>query len=752
MGIDNKFNEYSVNALQYAKDYAKETGFSTIGSEHLLIGLLRENTGIAAKTLYSFGMTEEYAMETLKSIQNFSYVADDLVTKGIVIKKQMTPVAKKITDKAYEISKQYGQRLVGTEHILMAILSTNDSIALRIITSANIPKEFLYEKLASKCMPKYETEQKSTTPTLDKFSKDLTKLAKLGKLDKTVGRTKELTRVINILSRRNKNNPCVIGEAGVGKTAIVEALAQKLVKNQLPDEFTGKRIVSLDLSLIVAGTKYRGDFEERLKKIIDEVIKSENVILFIDEIHSMVGAGAAEGSIDAAGILKPPLSRGELQIIGATTISEYRKYIEKDKALERRFQPVMLEQPTPQETVKIIQGIKNHYENHHNVTISDEAITAAVELSVRYIQDRFLPDKAIDLIDEASSELRHNFSAISNKGTPILTKEHIASVVSLATKIPVRELDCTEKHKLSNLEQTLKENIKGQDEAIISVAKAIRRGRAGINNPKRPVGSFIFAGPTGVGKTQLTKELAKTIFGNANNMIRLDMSEFMERHSVAKLIGAPPGYTGYDEGGQLTEKVRRNPYSIILLDEIEKAHPDIFNILLQILEDGVLTDSQGRTVDFKNTIIIMTSNVGAKELTSKHKMGFENCVVSKNNIAKENVYVEIKKLFSPEFLNRIDDIIVFNSLNNESIKEIAKNMLDEFKSRLENKNIKCVFGEQLTNYIANSCKETSYGARPLRRAIQDNIENFVADKIISGEITSGNEILIDYTDNKVTLK
>ncbi len=801
MGIDNKFNEYCLKALEHAKDYAKENSSSAIGSEHILMGLLRENTGIAAKTLLSFGLTEEYALETLNTLQGFCYVADDVATKTFTRKKAYTAVAKRITEKAYDISRQCGSKMIGTEHLLMAIIRSGDSIAVRLLTSANIPTEKLYDKLASKCMPTYEIESRpSSTPTLDKFSKDLTQLAHSGKLDEIIGRSEELSRVTNILSRRSKNNPCIIGEAGVGKTAVVEALAQKICDNELPDEFSGKRIVALDLSLMVAGTKYRGDFEERLKRIIEEVKKSNNVILFIDEIHNMIGAGAAEGAIDAASILKPPLSRGELQIIGATTISEYRKYIEKDKALERRFQPVMLEPSTPKEAVRIISGIKKHYENHHNVTISDEAVTAAVDLSVRFIQDRFLPDKAIDLIDEAASKLKHDFFATSktlnrlngkylkaisemdrclNNGNyekaidlkeesdsilkkiknaeakkssqrPTLTKEHIRTAVAVTTKIPITEINCTETAQLVNMESILKSHIKGQDEAVAIVSKAIRRGRVGINDPKRPIGSFIFAGPTGVGKTELTKALAEVMFGNSNAMIRFDMSEFMEKHAVAKLIGAPPGYVGYEEGGLLTEKVRRHPYSIILLDEIEKAHPDIFNILLQILEDGVLTDGNGRAVDFKNTVIIMTSNVGAREITVKNKMGFEQGTDHK--AIKQNVLGEIKRLFKPELLNRVDDIVVFKALSNDNLKEITNGLLNEFKLRLKAKNIKCNFGDSITEFITNRCGGLNYGARPLRRAIQENIENAVADKILSGEINEGSEIIIDTKENEITIK
>jgi len=808
MGIENKFNDYCSKALQHAKEYAIENGSNAIGSEHILMGLLRENTGIAAKTLVSFGLSEELALERLNNLIGICYVPDDIAQGGITRRKPFTPAAKRITERSYDISRQCGCKLIGTEHLLMAIIRSGDNIALRLLNSANIPIEKLYDKLAEKCMPVYEIDNSkhNHTPTLDKFGKDLTQLAHEGKLDEVIGRTTELERIVNILSRRNKNNPCIIGEPGVGKTAIVEALAQKIADNELPDEFKNKRIVMLDLSSMVAGTKYRGDFEERLKKVIDEVKKNKNVILFVDELHNMVGAGAAEGAIDAANILKPPLSRGELQIIGATTINEFRKHIEKDKALERRFQPVTVEPATAEETKKIISGIKKHYENHHNITISDEAAESAVYMSIRYIQDRFLPDKAIDLIDEAASKLKHESFAMSNSlnrlntkylktisemdlaiikndyeaaadlkleseevlkkikaaqkradnkksvSRPVLKPEHIAAAVSLTTGIPVNEINTSESRQLINMETTLKERVKGQDEAISVISKAIRRGRVGLNDPKRPIGSFIFAGPTGVGKTKLTKALSSVMFGSENAMIRLDMSEYMEKHSVAKLIGAPPGYVGHEDGGQLTEKVRRHPYSIILLDEIEKAHPDVFNILLQILEDGVLTDSNGRIVDFKNTIIIMTSNVGAREITVKNKLGFEKNDFADYKAIKQSVHTEIKRLFKPEFLNRIDDIVIFKTLHSEQMAEITKNMLDEFKLRLNTKGISCTISDSVIGFITEKCSDTSYGARPLRRAIQENIENYVADKILSGDIKKGDEIFIDIANGKIDLK
>ena len=655
MGIDNKFNDFSTRALNYAKDFAIANGNYAIGSEHILIGLIREGTGIAAKMLQGYGLTEDIAIKKINCLTGIGFYDENINARKIK-RNYFTPAAIKITERSYDFSKQCGSKYIGTEHILMAILRSGDNIALRVLISAEIPVENLFEKLMSRQNLSTDTLQSKPTPALDKFGKDITELAKSGKLDKVIGRQKELERLINILSRRNKNNPCIIGEPGVGKTAIVEALAQKIVSGEMPDDFTDKRIVALDISSMVAGTKYRGDFEDRLKRIIDEVRKNNNVILFIDELHNLVGAGSAEGSIDAANILKPLLARGEFRVIGATTISEYRRYIEKDKALERRFQPVIVREPSVEETIDILTKIKDRYEKFHNVTISDETIKCAVDMSVRYIQDRFLPDKAIDLIDEASSNLkytefsRHNpkllnqkyiklineidkaielkdfdkatklqstsneiMREIANEETEplVLTTEHIKVAVSTITDIPVTQLNQKEANALILIEEKLKNVIKGQDEAVKIISKAIKRGRIGLNDPKKPIGTFIFAGPTGVGKTEISKQLAKIVFGSENALVRLDMSEYMEKHSVSKLIGAPPGYIGYDEGGQLTEKIRRKPYSVILLDEIEKAHHDIFNILLQILDDGKLTDTSGRTVDFRNTVIIMTTNIGA---------------------------------------------------------------------------------------------------------------------------------------------
>ncbi len=795
LGIDNKFNDFSSRALNYAKEFATENGDYAIGSEHILIGLIREGTGIAAKALSGYGLTESIAIKKINSLAGM-YFYDDLSGARKIKKNYFTPAAIKITERSYDFSRQFGSKYIGTEHILMAILRSGDNIALRVLISAEIPVENLFEKLANRQNQAGDIPQSRPTPTLDKFGKDITELAKSGKLDKVIGRQKELERVINILSRRNKNNPCIIGEPGVGKTAIVEALAQKIVSGEMPDEFSDKRIVALDLSSMVAGTKYRGDFEERLKKIIDEVKKSNNVILFIDELHNLVGAGSAEGAIDAANILKPLLARGEFRLIGATTIAEYRKYIEKDKALERRFQPVTAKEPSRDETIEILTKIKDRYEKFHNVIISDETIRCAVDMSVRYIQDRFLPDKAIDLIDEASSNLKYSeFSkhnprilnekyikiinrmdkAIEQKDfseakrlqeesneimreiateetePKILTVQHIKAAVSTITDIPVTQLNQKETNDLISIEEKLKTVIKGQDEAINVISKAIKRGRIGLNDPKKPIGTFIFAGPTGVGKTEISKQLAKIVFGSEKSLIRLDMSEYMEKHSVSKLIGAPPGYIGYDEGGQLTEKIRRPPYSAILLDEIEKAHHDVFNILLQILDDGKLTDTSGRTVDFKNTVIIMTTNIGAREITDKAKMGFGNLENQDYKEIKSNVISQIKKLFKPEFLNRIDNIVVFKALNIAELKEIAGNMLSELKARLFSKNIMCEFSEDSVNFIVEKCRNSNYGARPLKRAIQDNIENLIAEKILSGDIRENDNIEIDF-QNEITVK
>ena len=809
MGIENKFNDYAAKALYYAKEYAAENGHTVIGSEHLLIGLIRETGSIAAKTLQSFGLNEDSALEQLSGLVGMCCVPEDSIRYDYFgRKKSYTPAAKKITERAYDISRQFGGKLAGTEHVLMAILRSGDCVALRLLEAADISTEKMYDVLSEKCMPSLydnDIQRRTHTPNLDKYSRDLTDLARIGELDEVVGRTREIERAVNILSRRTKNNPCIIGEPGVGKTAIAEAIAQRIVRRELPEEFHDKRIVAMDLSAMVAGTKYRGDFEDRFKKVLDEVKKSKNVILFIDELHTVVGAGAAEGAIDAASILKPPLSRGEIQVIGATTVSEYRKYIEKDKALERRFQPVMVEPSTPEETKVIINGIKSHYERYHSIIISDEAVSAAIALSSRYIQDRFVPDKAIDLIDEAASKLHlssyktsdgtvklnekykkltdemdkaiarcdyetaadkklesdmiskkiesasKRFNLKRGRNKPVLLPEHISAAVSAATGIPVTELGARESGKLIALAETLSRDVKGQDDAVVLVAKAVKRGRVGLNDPKRPIGSFIFAGPTGVGKTSLSKSLAAALLGSDDSLIRIDMSEYMEKHSVAKLIGAPPGYVGYAEGGQLTERVRRHPYSVVLFDEIEKAHPDVFNILLQVLEDGALTDSDGRTVSFKNTVIIMTSNVGAREITEKNRLGFEKSGADDYKTVKQNVTAEIKRLFKPEFINRVDEIVVFKPLDKNRLAEIADGMLSVLAKRFENKGIHVTFDSGISAYIAEKC-EKIYGARPLRRIIQDAVENPAADMILEGRIPPESNVEFVISDGEIKIK
>ena len=711
-----------------------------------------------------------------------------------------------------------GQNYVGTEHILLALMREIDSVAVRILIDTNIDPQRIFAdllRLLSEDSPfanysdsSFFSSVDTNTPTLNQYGKNLTALAKESKLDPVIGRKNEIQRIIEILSRRTKNNPVLIGEPGVGKTAVVEGLAQMIVDNKVPEILKNKKVVSLDMSAMVAGAKYRGDFEERLKNVLQEIKKAGNIILFIDEMHTIIGAGAAEGAMDAANILKPLLSRGEIQIIGATTLNEYRKHIEKDAALERRFQTVIVDEPTTEDTVKILRGLKDKYEAHHKVKITDEAIKAAVDLSERYINDRFLPDKAIDLIDEACSKIklrtvtmpknildmenkiekvskekeeaiisqsfekaaklrdeekelkdkvnkaRENWKKKEENKEASVNAEDIANVVSAWTKIPVTKLTKTESEKLKNLDLELKKRVIGQDDAVEALARAIKRARVGLQNENRPIGSFMFLGPTGVGKTELTKALAENLFGNENQLIRLDMSEFMEAHSVSKLIGSPPGYVGYDEGGQLTEQVRRKPYSIVLFDEIEKAHPDVFNMLLQILDDGRLTDSTGRTVSFKNTVIIMTSNAGARNIVEHHSIGFMNKDDSKKDYEKtrDEVMAELKKIFRPEFLNRLDDIIVFKKLSNESIEKITKIMLDEFIKRLEKKNIKVDVSDDVIKYISKVGFDDTYGARPLRRAIQSKIEDKFAEEMLDGNIKEDSNVKIDLNDDKIVIK
>lgn len=808
------FTEKANKALNLAIESAEEMRHNYVGTEHILYGLVKEGSGVAATALNECGVTEDALREKLESINGTMSLVE-------LTPDDFTPRTKRVLRAAVIISSKTGYTYVGTEHLLLAILSESDSYAVAFLEELGVSVERLAQAVskgmqggADDGFGGFENEsapngsQKGGS-ALDKFGRDLTQAAKNGEIDPVIGREKEIQRVIQILSRRTKNNPVLIGEPGVGKTAVAEGLALEIAKGNVPEILKDKRVVSLDLTGMVAGAKYRGDFEERIKAAIDEVKKSKNTILFIDELHTIVGAGAAEGSADAANILKPSLARGDFQVIGATTLNEYRKYIEKDAALERRFQPVKVGEPTPEQAVQILKGLRDSYEAHHKVKITDEAINAAVTLSSRYIADRYLPDKAIDLIDEGASKVRlasltspdnvkeledeiadyekEKASAINEQdferaarlrdeqkelqtklddakkkwqeqqkgNSGEVTAEDIAKIVSEWTGIPVVQLTKEESERLLNMENVLHERVIGQSEAVTAIAKAIRRGRVGLKDPKRPVGSFIFLGPTGVGKTELCKALAEAMFGDENAMLRLDMSEYMEKHTVSKLIGSPPGYVGFEEGGQLTEKVRRKPYSVVLFDEIEKAHPDVFNMLLQILEDGRLTDSQGRTVDFKNTIIIMTSNVGARLITEKQSsLGFNsengNVEESEKKDIKELVTGELRKVFRPEFLNRVDDIIVFNKLNKDEIKQIAVKMLKTLENRLDKMNIKISFTDNAVSEIADKGFDENYGARPLRRAIQNEIEDPLSEQMLEGKVKDGAVVTCDFADGQFT--
>ena len=799
----DRFTEKAREAIQTAAELAAQMDHGYVGTEHLLLGLIREGTGVAAMILGHYGVTEEKVlslMERLISPASPTRVQGEL---------EYTPGARQVLEASYEEAVLFKAPLIGTEHILIAMIKNGKCTAARLLNTMNVNIQKLYvdllnamgddapadrEELAGKTK-----KGKGETPNLDHFSRDLTQMASEGKLDPVIGREAQMRRVIQILSRRTKNNPCLIGEPGVGKTAVAEGLAQMIVNGSVPETIAGKRLVSLDLSGMVAGSKYRGEFEERIKKILAEIREDGNILLFIDEIHTIIGAGGAEGAIDASNILKPSLARGELQLIGATTVEEYRKYIEKDAALERRFQPVMVEEPSEEESLAILKGLRGCYEEHHQVEITDEALEAAVKLSARYINDRFLPDKAIDLIDEASSkirltvytepeeiktleeeikileeekeeairgeayekagsikkeqekrqkkieEARAKWQEEKQKRKLSVGENEVADVVSQWTKIPVKKLSEGESERLLKLENVLHERVIGQNEAVCAVAKAIRRGRVGLKDPKRPIGSFLFLGPTGVGKTELSKALCEAMFGTENAMIRVDMSEYMEKHSVSRMIGSPPGYVGYDEGGQLSEKVRRNPYSVILFDEIEKAHPDVFNILLQILDDGHITDAQGRKIDFKNTILIMTSNAGAENIISPKRLGFasENDEKANYNFMKDRVMEEVKRLFRPEFLNRIDDIIVFHPLNMENIREIAGIMTASIARRTkEQMNITLTVDSSARDYLAEKGYDEKYGARPLRRTIQTMIEDRLAEEILSGSFKSGDTVAV----------
>ena len=804
-----KFTKRADQAIQYSKDMAKELGHGYVGTEHLLLGLLKEGEGVAAKTLESQNITFDMVYDKIKEV---------IVSNPVSIEENegLTPRVMRVLEMSNMEATRAGMDAIGTEHILIALLRESDSMAIRIIEVLGASKQKLYHEIiktvgddnaSPKLTPNTGGEKKeSQTPVLDQFSRDLTKMAKDGKFDPIIGRDKEIQRIIQILSRRTKNNPCLIGEPGVGKTAIAEGLAQKIIEGNIPETIKGKRVVALDLSSMVAGSKYRGEFEDRIKKAIAEITAVGNVLLFIDEIHTIVGAGAAEGAIDASNILKPSLARGEVQLIGATTLDEYRKYIEKDPALERRFQPVQVEEPSEEEAIEILRGLRSMYEEHHQVEIEDIALVEAVKLSNRYISDRFLPDKAIDVIDEASSKVRLStftappdinlmekelleleeakeqaikeeayerageikrkqneveealnnakleWEAKSTMAGQTVGEQEVASIVADWTGIPIQKLTEEEGERLKNLESVLHERVVGQHDALTALSKAIRRGRVGLKDPKRPIGSFLFLGPTGVGKTELTKALAEALFGDENSLIRVDMSEYMEKHSVSKLIGSPPGYVGYDEGGQLSEKIRRKPYSVLLFDEVEKAHPDVFNILLQVLDDGHITDAQGRRIDFKNTVIIMTSNVGARNIVAPKKLGFASQTDEESNYKdmQKNVMDEVKKLFKPEFLNRIDETIVFHSLTKENIREIVGIMFAQLSKRMEkNLGIRIEMSEAAVDFIAKEGFDEVYGARPLRRAIQQKIEDQLAEHILDGRVKEGNLVTVDVAEEQL---
>ena len=811
-----KFTKRAEKALEYAGDLAAGFGHNYIGTEHILYGLVKEGSGVASQVLNMQKITAENVVEEIEVLIG---KGDKSQNRGEI---GFTPRSKRVIENAFLEARKLGSEFIGTEHLLIGIMREGDSVAVRIMMDLNVNPQKLYNEIVKVInedenagvgdkQPKGKARGSyNQTPTLNQYGTDLTKKATEGKLDPVIGRKDEIQRVIQILSRRTKNNPCLIGEPGVGKTAVAEGLAEKIIAEDVPEMLKNKRVVSLDIASMVAGAKYRGDFEERIKKCLEEVKKAGDVILFIDEVHTIVGAGSAEGAVDAANILKPLLARGEVQVIGATTLNEYRKYIEKDSALERRFSPVTVGEPTNEETIEILKGIRDRYEAHHNVKITDEAIKAAVELSTRYINDRFLPDKAIDLVDEAASrvkmrtytqpdtlkKLEEEISAMNKekddaikvqdfekaaglrdkiniekeklqkekekweskntKSITTLTEEDIAEVVASWTGVPVKKLTQTENEKLRNLEQTLHQRVIGQNEAVDAVAKAIRRGRVGLKDPNRPIGSFLFLGPTGVGKTELSKALAESLFGNEDAMIRIDMSEYMEGHSVSKLIGSPPGYVGFDEGGQLTEKIRRKPYSVILFDEIEKAHPDVMNMLLQILDDGRLTDAQGRTVNFKNTVIIMTSNIGARLITDKTTLGFSAGDKKEESqkeyeTIKKDVMGELKKQFRPEFINRIDEIIVFHKLNDEDIKQIIDIMLNQVTKRMKAKDIELEIDNSVKELIAKKGVDTDYGARPLKRAIQNILEDKIAEEILDGNIKPNKKAVIKAEDDKIVI-
>lgn len=795
-----KLTERAQKVLAYAQEEAITLKNSNIGTEHLLLGLVKEQEGIAAKVLASFNIDEQRVNEEVHNLINIGTEKSSSI--------HYTPRAKKVIELSMDEARKLHHNFVGTEHLLLGLIRESEGVAARVL--ANLDLNITKARAAViKMLGNPESfqshssiERDTNTPTLDSLARDLTQIAREDRLDPVIGRSSEITRVVEILSRRTKNNPVLIGEPGVGKTAIAEGLAQAIIINEVPENLKGKRVMSLDMGTVVAGTKYRGEFEERMKKVMDEIHKAGNVVLFIDELHTLIGAGGAEGAIDASNILKPALARGELQCIGATTLDEYRKHIEKDAALERRFQPVMVNEPNAEDSLLILKGLRDRYEAHHRLTITDEALEAAVRMSDRYIQDRFLPDKAIDLIDEASSKVRlrsyaappdlkdleaqlenvkkekdaavqsQEFEAAANfrdqqtkierqvkeaeenwkkeqgDSSQAVTPADIELVVAMITGIPLTKIAEDESDRLLNLESILHERVIGQDDAVTSISKAVRRARAGLKNPKRPIGSFIFLGPTGVGKTELARALSETMFGEEDAMIRVDMSEYMEKHSVSRLVGSPPGYVGYDDGGQLTEKVRRKPYSLVLFDEIEKAHPDVFNLLLQVLDDGRLTDSNGRTVDFRNTIIVMTSNVGARELQDQRFVGFGGPAADSYENVRSTMMKELKNSFRPEFINRVDDIIVFHKLEKEHLKEIVSLMINQLRERLADQNIHIEVTKKATERIAEEGYDPEYGARPLARSIQKNIEDTLSESLLSGDSFENKLVTVDYKKDK----
>ncbi|MER1998133.1 MAG: ATP-dependent Clp protease ATP-binding subunit [Lysinibacillus sp.] len=803
----NRFTQRAQKVLQLAQEEAIRWKHDSIGTEHILLGLIREGGGIAAKALEAIDISPQMIESGIEEL-----VGKGTEDVGPIV--HYTPRAKKVIELSVDESRKLGHSYIGTEHILLALIREGEGVAARVLANTGVSLNKARQQVLlllgnndSNQPGNAVQNQAANTPTLDSLARDLTAVAREGALDPVIGRSKEITRVVEVLSRRTKNNPVLIGEPGVGKTAIAEGLAQQIVNNEVPETLRDKRVMTLDMGTVVAGTKYRGEFEDRLKKVMDEIRQAGNVILFIDELHTLIGAGGAEGAIDASNILKPSLARGELQCIGATTLDEYRKYIEKDAALERRFQPIQVDEPTVEETIQIIKGLRDRYEAHHRVKIIDEAVEAAAKLSDRYISDRFLPDKAIDLIDEAGSKVRLRSFTIppnlkdletrlenvrSEKNAAVssqefekaaalrdteqklkdeleqtkkewkekqgkeesqVTVEDIAAVVSMWTGVPVNKIQQEESAKLLNLEEELHKRVVGQGEAVEAISRAIRRARAGLKDPKRPIGSFVFLGPTGVGKTELARALAEVMFGDENAMIRIDMSEYMEKHATSRLVGAPPGYVGFDEGGQLTEKVRRKPYSVVLLDEIEKAHPDVFNILLQVLDDGRLTDSKGRTVDFRNTVVIMTSNVGADALKYQKNLGFNmGDSSSKYKDMKGTMLEELKKAFRPEFLNRIDEMIVFHSLEKDQLKEIVSLMANSLTKRLKEQDIELELTDAALEKIADEGYDPQYGARPIRRALQKHVEDRLSEELLKGNVLTGQVVVFDYVDGEFVVR